>query len=132
LEIRSGDNAEPAGLVELLEVALSGLETGGDRAASRARVGPARKRHGVALRLASAVRYNNIGTFEFLADTARGDLAFTEANPRLQVEHTRPRPPCADLADQNPGMRLNAARRAIHADKAGGPLPGGRFVRDHR
>src|SRR5262249_16311190 len=45
-----------------------------------------------ALRLAAAVRYDNVGTFEFLIDaTALGDdatYAFLEANPRLQVEHT--------------------------------------------
>jgi acetyl/propionyl-CoA carboxylase alpha subunit/acetyl-CoA carboxylase carboxyltransferase component len=45
-----------------------------------------------ALRLAEAVRYENIGTFEFLVDaTAINDdttYAFIEANPRLQVEHT--------------------------------------------
>ncbi|MCS6927608.1 MAG: carbamoyl-phosphate synthase large subunit, partial [Candidatus Binatia bacterium] len=45
-----------------------------------------------ALRLAKAVRYDNIGTFEFLVDAeARDDeatYAFIEANPRLQVEHT--------------------------------------------
>lgn len=45
-----------------------------------------------AVRLAEAVRYNNIGTFEFLVD-ANADhdeamFAFIEANPRLQVEHT--------------------------------------------
>lgn len=45
-----------------------------------------------ALRLAKAVRYDNIGTFEFLIDAdTSGDeavYAFIEANPRLQVEHT--------------------------------------------
>jgi acetyl-CoA carboxylase carboxyltransferase component/acetyl/propionyl-CoA carboxylase alpha subunit len=45
-----------------------------------------------AVRLAEAVRYDNIGTFEFLVDaTAPHDdaaYAFIEANPRLQVEHT--------------------------------------------
>jgi acetyl/propionyl-CoA carboxylase alpha subunit/acetyl-CoA carboxylase carboxyltransferase component len=45
-----------------------------------------------ALRLARAVRYASLGTFEFLVDTGRlGDDAlffFMEANPRLQVEHT--------------------------------------------
>jgi acetyl/propionyl-CoA carboxylase alpha subunit len=45
-----------------------------------------------AKQLATAARYNNLGTFEFLvdADAAVGDpgLAFIEANPRLQVEHT--------------------------------------------
>ncbi len=45
-----------------------------------------------ATQLAAAVRYNNIGTFEFLVDAnAASDdasFAFIEANPRLQVEHT--------------------------------------------
>ena len=42
--------------------------------------------------LAAAVRYDNIGTFEFLVDatdlTDDSMFAFIEANPRLQVEHT--------------------------------------------
>ena len=45
-----------------------------------------------AVRLAEAVRYDSLGTFEFLveADARHGDaeFAFIEANPRLQVEHT--------------------------------------------
>src|SRR5205085_52829 len=46
-----------------------------------------------AVRLAETVRYNNVGTFEFLVDatTMNNDeatYAFIEANPRLQVEHT--------------------------------------------
>ncbi|MBE3603949.1 carbamoyl-phosphate synthase large subunit [bacterium] len=45
-----------------------------------------------AIRLAEEVRYDNLGTFEFLidADDGRADAAFyfIEANPRLQVEHT--------------------------------------------
>ncbi|QPF86616.1 carbamoyl-phosphate synthase large subunit [Bradyrhizobium genosp. L] len=45
-----------------------------------------------AKQLASAARYNNLGTFEFLvddeADDGEGAFAFIEANPRLQVEHT--------------------------------------------
>jgi pyruvate carboxylase len=45
-----------------------------------------------AKQLAAAVRYDNLGTFEFLVDDdARGNadpFAFIEANPRLQVEHT--------------------------------------------
>jgi acetyl/propionyl-CoA carboxylase alpha subunit/acetyl-CoA carboxylase carboxyltransferase component len=44
-----------------------------------------------AVRLAEEVRFDNIGTFEFLIDAAGGDgepaFAFIEANPRLQVEH---------------------------------------------
>ncbi len=45
-----------------------------------------------AVALARSVRYDNIGTIEFLADAGRDDgeapFAFIEANPRLQVEHT--------------------------------------------
>ncbi|WP_028238641.1 carboxyl transferase domain-containing protein [Stutzerimonas azotifigens] len=41
-----------------------------------------------ALRLAGAVNYRGLGTFEFLVDEARGDFVFMEANPRIQVEHT--------------------------------------------
>jgi acetyl/propionyl-CoA carboxylase alpha subunit len=43
-----------------------------------------------ALRMAQAVRYEGLGTFEFLVDLASNDLPFVfiEANPRLQVEHT--------------------------------------------
>jgi acetyl/propionyl-CoA carboxylase alpha subunit/acetyl-CoA carboxylase carboxyltransferase component len=48
-----------------------------------------------ALRLAEEVRFDNLGTFEFLVDTSlelsrdpETGFAFIEANPRLQVEHT--------------------------------------------
>ncbi|RYY82816.1 MAG: carbamoyl-phosphate synthase large subunit, partial [Comamonadaceae bacterium] len=43
-----------------------------------------------ALRMAKAVGYKSLGTFEFLVDTASKTLpyVFIEANPRLQVEHT--------------------------------------------
>jgi acetyl/propionyl-CoA carboxylase alpha subunit/acetyl-CoA carboxylase carboxyltransferase component len=44
-----------------------------------------------AVRLAAEVRYDNIGTFEFLVDMtteAAEAFAFIEANARLQVEHT--------------------------------------------
>ncbi|HYK63518.1 MAG TPA: biotin carboxylase N-terminal domain-containing protein, partial [Patescibacteria group bacterium] len=46
-----------------------------------------------AVRIAREVRYDNLGTFEFLvkADASASDearFAFIEANPRLQVEHT--------------------------------------------
>lgn len=42
-----------------------------------------------ALRMAGAVRYRGIGTFEFLVDDERpGRFYFMEANPRIQVEHT--------------------------------------------
>ena len=40
--------------------------------------------------MASAIRYTNAGTFEFLveADAGANGFYFLEANPRLQVEHT--------------------------------------------
>ena len=45
-----------------------------------------------AMRIARAVSYDSLGTFEFLLDArTQGDdawFAFIEANPRLQVEHT--------------------------------------------
>jgi acetyl/propionyl-CoA carboxylase alpha subunit len=47
---------------------------------------------GYAVRMAEAVRYKNLGTFEFLVDGSSpygaDAIAFIEANPRLQVEHT--------------------------------------------
>jgi acetyl/propionyl-CoA carboxylase alpha subunit/acetyl-CoA carboxylase carboxyltransferase component len=43
-----------------------------------------------AVRIAEAVRYESLGTFEFLVDagSTSDDYFFIEANPRLQVEHT--------------------------------------------
>jgi acetyl/propionyl-CoA carboxylase alpha subunit len=45
-----------------------------------------------AVSLASAVKYRNLGTFEFLVDASdssgAASIAFIEANARLQVEHT--------------------------------------------
>jgi len=40
-----------------------------------------------ALKLARAVQYSGLGTFEFLLD-AQDNFYFMEANPRVQVEHT--------------------------------------------
>ncbi len=47
--------------------------------------------HAAAARMAEAVTYKGLGTFEFLVDAnpaARVPFAFIEANARLQVEHT--------------------------------------------
>ncbi|WP_146347848.1 acetyl-CoA carboxylase family protein [Phaeobacter marinintestinus] len=41
-----------------------------------------------ALRMAQAVRYRGLGTFEFLVDQNSDEFFFIEVNPRLQVEHT--------------------------------------------
>lgn len=48
--------------------------------------------HAAALQLARSVRYESLGTIEFLVDASELNdqtrFAFIEANPRLQVEHT--------------------------------------------
>ena len=41
-----------------------------------------------ALRIASAIRYRSLGTFEFLVNDERSEFYFLEINPRIQVEHT--------------------------------------------
>lgn len=41
-----------------------------------------------ACRMAAEVGYRGLATMEFLVDLDRGDYAFLEVNPRLQVEHT--------------------------------------------
>ena len=41
-----------------------------------------------AIRLATAARYENAGTVEFLLDADSGAFYFIEVNPRIQVEHT--------------------------------------------
>ena len=40
-----------------------------------------------AIKIAKAVKYNNVGTVEFLVDP-KGEIYFIEVNPRIQVEHT--------------------------------------------
>ncbi|KAF7716438.1 Uncharacterized protein PECH_003844 [Penicillium ucsense] len=41
-----------------------------------------------ALKMASAIKYCSLGTFEFLVSEVRNEFYFLEVNPRLQVEHT--------------------------------------------
>lgn len=41
-----------------------------------------------ALKMASAIRYQSLGTFEFLVSEGKKEFFFLEVNPRLQVEHT--------------------------------------------
>ena len=43
---------------------------------------------GAALSMAREVRYQSLGTFEFLVDAGANAFYFIETNPRLQVEHT--------------------------------------------
>ena len=60
-----------------------------------------------AVAMARAVRYDNVGTFEFLVDAERQSFAFIEANPRLQVEHT--------VTEEVTGVDLVATQLAIAA-----------------
>src|SRR2546429_2265277 len=66
---------------------------------------------GAAVRMASEVRYAGVGTFEFLldADDPRR-LAFIEANPRLQVEHT--------VTEEVTGIDLVAPQLALAAGRS--------------
>ena len=41
-----------------------------------------------ALKMASAIRYCSLGTFEFLVNERTSEFFFLEINPRIQVEHT--------------------------------------------
>ena len=45
------------------------------------------KLYDYAIKITSAVQYNNVGTVEFLVDAAQ-NIYFIEVNPRIQVEHT--------------------------------------------
>jgi pyruvate carboxylase len=45
------------------------------------------KLYDYALRITKEVKYNNVGTVEFLVD-AEENIFFIEVNPRVQVEHT--------------------------------------------
>ncbi len=45
------------------------------------------KLYSYAIAVCSAVKYNNVGTVEFLVDQ-EGGIYFIEVNPRIQVEHT--------------------------------------------
>ncbi|MCL4770667.1 MAG: carbamoyl-phosphate synthase large subunit, partial [Burkholderiaceae bacterium] len=62
-----------------------------------------------ALAMAREVRYDGLGTFEFLVDLASSDLpyVFIECNPRLQVEHT--------ITEEVTGVDLVQAQIALAA-----------------
>jgi pyruvate carboxylase len=64
-----------------------------------------------AVRMASAVGYAGVGTFEFLVDLDRpGTFVFIEANPRLQVEHT--------VTEEVTGVDLVATQLALAAGRS--------------
>jgi acetyl/propionyl-CoA carboxylase alpha subunit/acetyl-CoA carboxylase carboxyltransferase component len=81
-----------------------------------------------AVRLARAVWFRGLGTFEFLVDPT-GSCVFIEANPRLQVEHT--------VTEEVTGVDLVAAQLAVAGgatlaelglDQDRVPAPNGRAV----
>src|SRR5437762_3331874 len=66
---------------------------------------------GAAVRMAAEVRYASVGTFEFLLDADEPSrLAFIEANPRLQVEHT--------VTEEVTGIDLVATQLALAAGRS--------------
>ncbi|HSV59107.1 MAG TPA: carboxyl transferase domain-containing protein [Variovorax sp.] len=69
-----------------------------------------------ALKMARAVNYRNLGTFEFLVDESSTDLPFVfiEANPRLQVEHT--------VTEEVTGLDLVQLQIAVAAGQTLGSL----------
>jgi acetyl/propionyl-CoA carboxylase alpha subunit/acetyl-CoA carboxylase carboxyltransferase component len=69
-----------------------------------------------ALRMAKAVGYRSLGTFEFLVDAESSTLpvVFIEANPRLQVEHT--------VTEAVTGLDLVQLQIAVAAGKTLGEL----------
>src|SRR5437667_109373 len=64
-----------------------------------------------AVRMAAEARYAGVGTFEFLLDADEPSrLAFIEANPRLQVEHT--------VTEEVTGIDLVATQLALAAGRS--------------
>ncbi len=81
-----------------------------------------------ALGMARAVRYEGLGTFEFLVDLASGDLPFVfiEANPRLQVEHTITEEVTGvDLVQAQIALAAGRTLQQIGLDPAAPPRPRG-------
>ncbi|MCO5115455.1 MAG: carbamoyl-phosphate synthase large subunit [Burkholderiaceae bacterium] len=81
-----------------------------------------------ALQMARAVRYQGLGTFEFLVDAASTGLPFVfmEANPRLQVEHTVTEEVFGvDLVQAQIRLAAGERLRAIGLDPAAPPRPQG-------
>ncbi|MGY4477699.1 carboxyl transferase domain-containing protein [Bradyrhizobium sp. USDA 3364] len=83
-----------------------------------------------AKQLATAARYDNLGTFEFLVDDEAGEgegaFAFIEANPRLQVEHTVTEAVLGiDLVRSQLAVAAGATLASLGLAQAAVPLPRG-------
>lgn len=81
-----------------------------------------------ALKLAEAVRYRSLGTFEFLvdADSQALPFVFIEANPRLQVEHTVTEEVMGlDLVQLQIGVAAGRSLAELGLDPARPPQPQG-------
>jgi acetyl/propionyl-CoA carboxylase alpha subunit/acetyl-CoA carboxylase carboxyltransferase component len=84
-----------------------------------------------ALRMADAVRYEGLGTFEFLVDAQSGDLPFVfiEANPRLQVEHTVSEAVTGlDLVQLQIQVAAGRSLKQLGLDPASPPQPSGHAI----
>ena len=82
--------------------------------------------HTAARRMAEAARFDGLGTFEFLVETAADrspeGFVFIEANPRLQVEHT--------VTEEVLGLDLVEIQLALAAGRSLADLPGLREALD--
>lgn len=81
-----------------------------------------------ALRMARAVAYEGLGTFEFLVDLASDDLPFVfiETNARLQVEHTVTEAVTGlDLVQLQVAVAAGRSLAALGLDAAAPPRPQG-------
>ena len=84
-----------------------------------------------ALRLANAVHYQSLGTFEFLVDITSANLPFVfiETNPRLQVEHTLTEAVTGlDLVQLQIAVAAGQRLQALGLDPAHPPRPNGHAV----
>ena len=79
-----------------------------------------------AVRMARHVRYNGLGTFEFLVDDVTGEFVFIEANPRLQVEHTVTEQVCGiDLVTTQLRLAAGQSLASLELVQDLAPVPGG-------
>jgi acetyl/propionyl-CoA carboxylase alpha subunit/acetyl-CoA carboxylase carboxyltransferase component len=84
-----------------------------------------------ALAMARAVRYRNLGTFEFLVDERSDALPFVfiETNPRLQVEHTVTEEVTGlDLVHLQIGVAAGKSLADLGLDPAHPPQPHGHAI----